>query len=235
MGPYKHLLLDADNTLFDFNLAEKTAFFAVFSALGLSVNEDVYARYHEINDELWRMLERKEVTRARLKDMRFEMLLDEMGVDDAVLCKKISHMYFEQLSQQRCLLEGAIDVCKILSQQFPLYIITNGSYEAQLSRFHGSGLEPYFRDVFISEKIGSEKPARNFFDHVMHAIGDNDPAHYLVVGDSLTSDIDGSINAGIDCVFLDHKGNHDTRGRDVTYMIEDIRDLPSLMVRIMEK
>ncbi len=235
MAEYRYLLLDADNTLFDFDRAEETAFYAVFSALGLSVCPDQYKRYHEINDDLWRKLEKKEVTRERLKDLRYEILLKEMGLCDDDLAKQISRSFFFTLGQQRFLLPGAIDVCKELSESYPMYIITNGSYEPQRSRFMGSGLEPYFKEVFISEKIGVSKPAPGFFAHVMQTIGETDPAQYLIVGDSLTSDIDGALTAGIDAVWLDHAGNRDTRGRDIPYIIDDIRELPALLARITGK
>lgn len=230
MKAYKYLLLDADNTLLDFNRAEETAFYAAFSALGLFADADTYARYHEINDELWRKLERKEVTRERLKTLRFELLFAEMGVSCSA--DPISSLYFELLGQQRFLLDGAADVCRMLSEKYPLYIITNGSTVSQTSRFAGCGLEPYFRSVYISEKIGAEKPSPLFFARVMQDIGDGDPSHYLVIGDSLTSDIDGAIGAGIDCVWLDHKDTHDTRGRDITYIIKDIRELPALIEQV---
>lgn len=235
MPAYRYLLLDADNTLFDFDRAEETAFYAAFSALGLSVTPSQYERYHEINDDLWRKLEKKEVTRERLKDLRYEILLSEMGIHDEALTKKISRSFFTMLGQQRFLLDGAIDACRTLSSSYKLYIVTNGSYEPQRSRFTGSGLEPYFCDAFISEKIGAAKPSAAFFAHVMESIGDDDPARYLVVGDSLTSDIDGAIAAGMDAVWLDHAGTRDTRGRDIPYIIDNIGELSALLSRITEK
>ncbi len=235
MAAYRYLLLDADNTLFDFDRAEETAFFAVFSALGLSATPAIYKRYHEINDDLWRKLEKKEVTREHLKDLRYELLLGEMGIHDDDLVKKISRLYFTAIGQQRFLLEGAVEVCRSLSASYAMYIVTNGSYEPQRTRFIGSGLEPYFLNVFISEKIGVAKPSPAFFAHVMESVGDTDAARYLVIGDSLTSDMDGAAAAGMDAVWLDRAGNRDTHGRDISYIINDIRELPALMARITEK
>ncbi len=231
MKSYRYLLLDADNTLFDFNRAEEAAFHAAFSALGLFADAEIYARYHEINDELWRKLEKKEVTRDRLKTLRFELLFAEIGIDVSK-AEEISRLFFHLLARQRFLLDGAIDVSRVLSEKYSLYIVTNGSYFTQCSRFSGSGLEPYFRAVYISEQIGVEKPSALYYDHVFKNIGDEDPSHYLVIGDSLTSDIDGAIGMGMDCVWLDHKGKGDTRGRDIPYIIKDIRELPALLDQI---
>lgn len=229
MARYKYLLLDADNTLFDFNRAEETAFYAAFSASGLYADEKIYARYHEINDDLWRKLERGEVTRARLIDLRYEILLAELGAEDYEKSHEISRRYFCELGEQRFLLDGAVDVCQELAARYPLYIVTNGDTTIQQSRFQGCGLEPYFTEVFISEHIGAAKPSPLFFTRVMEAIGDPDPAHYLVIGDSLTSDIDGARAANMDAVWLDHAGRGDTHGREIPYIIKDIRELPTLL------
>lgn len=229
MARYKYLLLDADNTLFDFNRAEETAFHAAFSASGLYADDAVYTRYHEINDALWKQLERGEIDRARLVVLRFELLLQEMGVPDDGKSSEISRRYFYELGQQRFLLQGALNVCRELSDAYPLYIVTNGNTAIQESRYHGCGLEPYIKEVFISEKIGAAKPSVQYFGLVMEAIGDADPSHYLVVGDSLTSDIDGAIAARMDAVWLDHSGSGDTHGREIPYIIKDIRELPGLL------
>lgn len=230
MARYKHLLLDADNTLFDFNRAEETAFYAAFSASGLYADAQIYARYHEINDGLWRKLERGEVTRARLIDLRYEMLLAEFGMANIEKSHEISRRYFGELGKQRFLLEGAVDVCRKLSERYPLYIVTNGDTTIQRSRFEGCGLEAYLKGVFISEHIGAAKPSPLFFSRVMESIGNTDPTHYLVVGDSLTSDIDGAAGVGIDAVWLDHTGDANTRGREIPYIIKDIRELPAILV-----
>ena len=235
MKAYRYLLLDADNTLLDFNRAEETAFYAAFSALGLHADASTYARYHEINDELWRKLERKEVTREKLKVLRFELLFEEMGIGRDELAEEMGARFFALLSEQRFLLDGAIDVCRTLCLKYPLYIITNGTDSAQRSRFSGCGLEPYIRKMYVSEKIGAEKPSPLFFNRVMEDIGGSDAAQYLVVGDSLTSDIDGAIGMGIDAVWLDQKQSGDTRGRDVSYIIKDIRELPALLDRITKE
>lgn len=232
MARYKYLLFDADNTLLDFNRAEETAFHAAFSASGLFADARIYARYHEINDELWRMLERGEVTRERLITLRFELLLQEMGVEDNGKSLEISQNYFRELSRQRFLMDGAAEVCSVLADAYPMYIVTNGNLAVQESRFAGCGLEPYFKDVFISEKIGAAKPSPLFFDRVKAAVVDPDSAHYLVIGDSLSSDIAGAEAAGMDAVWLDHSGKRDTRGRRIAYIIDDIRNLPALLSEI---
>ena len=225
MRPYRTLLFDLDNTLMDFDRAERTAFFAACSAVGLCADEAVYRLYHEINDSLWKKLERGEITRARLLDLRYEMLLSDLGYSDERRAHEISEAYFSALAQQRFLMPGAREVCGALALEYRLCLITNGTSVIQQSRLRGSGLEKYFSDVFISERLGVSKPAPAFFDAVFAAVGDFDRASYCVIGDSLSSDIAGAEASRLVAVWIDRTGGGDAQGHAVTCIIHDIREL----------
>ena len=227
---YRYLLFDLDNTLFDFDRAEKTAFCAAFSAYGLVFDDGIYDAYHQINDALWKKLEQGEMERERLKSLRFEMLLDSLQIPDSDrLSERLSRAYFDLLGKQNFLFPGAVDVCRELHETYRLVIITNGSTQVQKGRYFGSPLEPYFEKIFISELIGSSKPSAAFFDHVMHALGDPPREECCVIGDSLSSDIAGAENAGIDAIWLDRSGKSDAQGRAVTHILRDIRELPAYL------
>ena len=167
MKEYKYLLFDLDNTLMDFDRAEETAFYAAFSASDLAVDDGVYRLYHEINGGLWKQLEKGEMTRERLKDLRYEMLFERLGMPDDGRSLEVSDRYFEELACQRFMMDGAEDVCRLLRPHYKMYIVTNGTYEVQRGRFFGSPLEKYFDGIFVSEHIGAAKPSPLFFDHVL--------------------------------------------------------------------
>lgn len=230
MKKYKYLLFDLDNTLMDFDRAEETAFYAAFSTSNLAVDENTYAVYHEINSGLWQQLEKGEVTRERLKDLRYEMLFERLGMPDDGKSREVSDLYFAELADQRFMMDGAEEVCRILRPHYKMYIVTNGTYEVQKGRFFGSPLEKYFDGIFVSEHIGAAKPSPVFFDHVLKTVGDEDTSSYCVIGDSLTSDMDGAILAGMDAIWLDHRGSGDAKGRAVTHILQDIRDLPAYLL-----
>ena len=230
---YRYLLFDLDNTLFDFDRAEKSAFCAAFSAYGLVFDDGIYDKYHQINDALWKKLERGEIERERLKSLRFEMLLAELHIPDKdALSEKVSRSYFKLLGEQKFLLPGAVDVCRELHEKYRMFIITNGSVQVQKGRYFGSPIEPYFEKIFISEVIGAAKPSTDFFDHVLHALGDPLKEECCVIGDSLSSDIAGAENAGIDAIWLDRSGISDTQGHTVTHILRDIRELPAYLASL---
>lgn len=206
MKEYKYLLFDADNTIFDFNCSEQEALYLTFSSYGIELTDEEHDVYHDINDTLWKQLEKGEVTRDKLKIMRFSQFIEYLGREDLVP-EEISSLYVEMLSRQSFLIDGALDVCRELSGSYPLYLITNGITSVQVRRFDSSPVKAYFKKIFISEEMGVAKPSPEYFLKVADEIGDTDRSHYLVIGDSLSSDIKGAVNFGCDSVWVAPKGS----------------------------
>lgn len=214
---YTTLLLDADETIFDFNRAEHDSLEKVLAARNLPHGEEILAQYHRINAALWRAFERGEVTKDRLRVQRFEELFAMFGFPKETDPDEISSVYLEQLGDSDYLLPGADAFLYALKNGgFDLALITNGVARTQLRRLNKSGLAPLFSHVFVSESIGAQKPLPAFFNAVLAAIDEKDKRKVLVIGDSLGSDIQGAANAGIDCVWYNPKGLANDRGLPVT-------------------
>ncbi|MBQ4066661.1 MAG: YjjG family noncanonical pyrimidine nucleotidase [Clostridia bacterium] len=221
---YKYLLFDADNTILDFDLAEEKALRETLSLSPLGFTEEVHRRYHIINDLEWKKLERGETTRERLRVDRFSNLFCEFGMDGDRYGKDAADIYAERLSHQSQLIDGAAEVLQRLSQRYKCYIVTNGITEIQRSRMAGTGLERYITHSFISQEMGCAKPSPVVFEMVFEYIGDSDRSAYLVIGDSLTSDIAGAAAAGIDSVWLS-----DGRSELPTYRVGALKELYKIL------
>ena len=224
---YEWLLFDADDTLLDFKLGEHRAITATLANAGLPTDNEVIATYSRINDNLWKMLERGEVTKDRLKVLRFTQFCEHYGFDcDGVA---LAESYVENLKKQTVLLDGAEDVCRTLYGKYKMYIITNGIEAVQTARFGGCAIKDYFEKCFISDAIGVAKPKKGFFDAVAADIECFETSRALVIGDSLTSDIKGGVEYGIDTCWLNPTGKEVPDGMDITYVIGDIRELLGIL------
>ena len=224
---YEWLLFDADDTLLDFKLGEHRAITATLADAGLPTDDEVIATYSRINDNLWKMLERGEVTKDRLKVLRFTQFCEHYGfVCDGVA---LAESYVENLKKQTVLLDGAEDVCRALYGKYKMYIITNGIEAVQTARFGGCAIKEYFEKCYISDAIGVAKPKKGFFDAVAADIEGFDKSKALVIGDSLTSDIKGGVEYGIDTCWLNPTGKKVPDGMDITYVIGDIRELLEIL------
>lgn len=220
---YPYLLFDADNTLFDFDGAERAAHLALCETFGLAFSEEGYRLYHRCNAELWRDFDQGRCTKEFLLVERFRRYLALTGerADPEALNRE--HLY--RLGENASLLPGAAELCRDLAGSHRLYLITNAVESVQRARFARSAIRPYFQDVFISETIGCGKPSAAFFAHVFRAVPGLTRENGLVVGDSLSSDIQGANNAGLPCCWLNPAGLPRPEGLRIDYEIRSLEEL----------
>lgn len=225
----EYLFIDLDDTILDFKKAEHVAVKKTLADFGVEPTDAVCSRYSIINQQHWEAMERKEMTRQQVLEGRFAVLFAELGISvDAAVC---SRCYTQNLSVGHYFLPGARETVEQLSKKYKLYMTSNGTAWVQRSRLASADIEKFFLDIFISQEIGFNKPAREFFDGCFAKIPDFDPNKAMIVGDSLSSDILGGKNAGIATCWVNPK--HKPSG-DITpdYEIEDLTQLESLLERI---
>ena len=193
----KFVFLDLDNTLLDFRLGEYVALKKALKEMQIPADDRVAERYLEINHACWRALERGEITRDQVLYGRFEKLFSELGIDASA--KETQDLYQELLSREHEFMPGAKELLDGLknSGKYHLYIATNGIPEVQYPRISDSAIGSYFDEIFISYEIGYPKPKKEFFEGCFAKIADFDPKEAIIIGDSLTSDVQGGINAGM--------------------------------------
>lgn len=227
---FQWIFLDADQTLFDFHKAEKTALSCLLEEYGLPGGKETQALYHEINGCLWKQFELGEVTRTQLQRLRFERLLAALGMFDGPAPEEMNSRYLDFLSQGAYLLPGAELLCKALFEAgYRLAIITNGISRSQHARFAASPLQPYFEKLFVSEDLGCQKPQKEYFDKVCAEIGLADRSQALIVGDSLSSDIQGGHNSGIPTCWFCQEPQSVPEQPCPDYIITHLTQLPCLL------
>ena len=226
---YKYLLFDADNTLFNFDAAERNAFLALNSVIWGAFPAEAYSLYHDTNKRIWKDLELGKITKSELKLKRFVDYLDTVHViHNEETVKSVADAYLSALSKETVLIEGVLPTLEYLSQKYRIFIVTNGISAVQRPRLKSSEIQKYVEDIFISEEIGYEKPDKRFFDRVLRNIGDLDTEAYLVVGDSVSSDINGAYNSNIDAVYFT-PDLPTTLGTTAKYIITSISELTDLL------
>ena len=196
MSRYKILLFDADRTLFDFDKAEHLALCEALWASHVKPTAEIVSAYTEINDSLWCALEKGQIEREALKTRRFELLAERFSLFCNV--EALAKDYIDALSEKTCLIDGAEELLSALFGRVKMYIVTNGNARVQRRRYELSTISRFFEDIFISEEIGADKPSVAFFECVARRISDFSAEDALIIGDSLSSDIKGGINFGID-------------------------------------
>lgn len=200
------ILWDIDNTLLDFNAAERDSLRSCFARFGLGeCSGERIGRYSAINVRWWQRLERGELTKPQVLTGRFREFFDREGID----CPDIdgfNEYYQTQLGENVYFQDGAQELVRRLQGRVKQYAVTNGTRATQRRKLAKSGLGELLDGVFISEDVGAEKPRLEYFEAVFRQIGPYRREEMLIVGDSLTSDMRGGNNAGILCAWYNPKG-----------------------------
>lgn len=229
MPRYDVILLDADMTLLDFDRSEQEALRRVLRSYGLPPTEEVEATYTKINRALWDAFARGEVDQDFLTVERFAALarVYDMSWD----ARQVNRDYLNALGEESWLLDGAWDFCQRLHDAgLTLAIATNGLPAAQRGRYVGTGLNKLIPHIFISMELGASKPRPEFFHRIFDALALTDLSRVVMVGDSLTSDIQGGNQAGIDTIWYNPKAAPLSGGAVPTYTTSDYDEICRILL-----
>ena len=228
---YKFLLFDLDHTLLDFDAAEDVALSHLLKEEGV---EDIQAYkdyYVPMNRTLWKDLELKKITKQELVNTRFAKLFAHFGIekDGAYLAER--YQFF--LSKQGQIFPGVEDLLKkLIHQGFELYAATNGITYIQTGRLEQSGIAPFFKEIFISEQLHTQKPDAAFYEKIGARIPNFDKDHALMIGDSLSADIQGGNNAGIDTIWYNPHHLENKTQAHPTYEVDSYQALLEILDKL---
>lgn len=198
------LLIDIDGTLLDFNKCARLSVIQGFRRHGLAYGEHVFETFVRINDGLWLEIEKGTLTRKRLHEIRWNTIFSELGIDfDGVVFEKT---FLEFLFDSHEHVDGADEILKYLSGKYTLCAASNGIHLQQINRLTKAGMIGYFKNLFISEEMGTAKPAKEYFDICFERLGNPDKSKVMIIGDSLTADIAGGKNYGIKTLWYNPDG-----------------------------
>jgi putative hydrolase of the HAD superfamily len=224
---YKWLLFDLDGTLFDYDKGEKIAFQQTFNDFTLNYQDEYLKIYDSINKDLWKKFELGEIEVSVLKVERFELLLNKIGHKRNAA--EFSKKYQTNLSNCTYLLDGVEDLLSEVENCYKMMLITNGLKEVQRPRLKNSNIKNYFSDIVISEEVGSAKPDKKIFDKAFEKMNAPEKSEVLMIGDSLTSDIAGGINYGLDTCWL-NSNKQSSNSFKPSFEINKISELKNILL-----
>jgi putative hydrolase of the HAD superfamily len=225
---YRHLFFDADGTLFDFDRAEQQAFSLMAQELSLPDDPSSFSLYKECNEKCWKQFEQGLITLAQLKTLRFDRFFSALTIEGN--SEKASLCYQNHLSHQGILFAQSIAVLDALkSRGYVLYLASNGIADVQRGRIHAAGIGSFFKGIYISEELGVQKPDTRFFTQMLEneqLLGQKKSC--LMIGDSLSSDIKGGFESGLDTVWI-NSGSHEPKDVQPTYTLSQVDELLLLL------
>lgn len=222
----KAVLIDIDNTLLDFNESAKESIKMAFFDYDLPFCDNTFPTFKRINDGLWLKIEKGELDRTGLHKIRFNLVLKELGIEfDGPTVEK---RFLENLFNVACPIEGAKDILEYLSSKYQVYAASNAIYKQQINRLTKTGLIGYLKDLFISEKIGFQKPTKEFFDVCFSKMGNITAKETVMIGDSLTADINGGKDYGMTTVWYNHDRSKKNSDK-ADFKVERLKEIKNIL------
>lgn len=223
----KAVLLDVDNTLLDFHACAEASMDAALAEHRIPKKETLFPAFLRINDGLWREIEQGLLTKERLHQIRWNLVFADQGIDyDGALFEK---SFLKYLAQKVFPIEGAHALLEYLSGKYILCAVTNGPYEQQRKRLKAANMLSFFDHLFVSEQIGFEKPSENFFDACFAALPGISPAEAIIIGDSITADMMGGLQYGIQTCWFNYHHSAPPQDLSFTHIVHTLKEIESFL------
>ena len=224
----KAVFLDVDNTLLDFDKCGAAAMRQGFEELGFPFEDRMYFdTFNRINDPLWEQIERGELTREELFAKRWNLVFDALGITgDGPAFEKRFH---DILLSAAVPVDGAVELAAYLHEKYTVCVASNAFYHQQVKRLKLAGIAPYIDHYFISEQLGADKPSKAFFDGCLTSLPGVRPSECVMIGDSLTADIAGGVNAGIPTVWFNRLNIPVPNGCKADHIVTSLAEIQDIL------
>lgn len=224
MTTYDLILLDLDDTLFDFKTAQERAFASVLTEFGALDWRAMFPTYLRINNRLWQEFEQGAITKQEIFARRFSELFQGSSIHGDPV--RANELFIERIADDSVMLPGATELCLTLKKHYPLGIVSNGNSITQRRRIEASPIRDCFSFVTVSEDIGVGKPNPKIFWYALTQAGLARDARVLMIGDNFTADIVGAHNAGFDsCWYCPREATHPTLAPRPTFTVHSLLDI----------
>ena len=223
-------LIDADDTILDFHTSSKQSLIQAFFDCNIPFRQEYLDIFAAFNASLWQRLERKEITREELMRTRFPLFLKLLNIT-SVSGEEFNQIFLKNLSTKPIYMDGAIEFLKSLNNLGDVYIVTNGTAWIQKSRFDIANLWEKAKDVFISDLIGFDKPAKEYTDYVISHISQFDNTRAVWIGDSLSADIKAAVDAQIDSIWFNPHQKELKGETKPTYQAKSFDEILNILVK----
>ena len=220
------VFIDIDDTLLDFTKCANDAIKSACDKFGVPYTTTLVDTFHPINLDLWHRLEKKEVTKEKLFDTRFQIVFDKLGIKADGIAFETA--FRENFHESAILVDGARDLLEYLRSKYKVYVASNASMHQQTNRMKRAELDGYIDGYFVSEEIGFPKPQKEFFDACFKALPDVKPQDVVMIGDSLSADIKGACEYGLKTIWYNHR-NEPTADVKCDYIVSRLSEVKNIL------
>lgn len=224
MGKFDIILWDVDQTLLDFKKSESYAIRFCFRKFGKEASDETVSAYSSINENFWKQIEKGQINKKEALVERFRTLFRQIGEED-IEAEAFQKEYADALGSVYYFQDDSYNLLNQLKGKYRQYLVTNGVTYTQMKKLRLSGLDKLVDGIFVSEQLGVPKPHKEFFEQCFCAIPGFQREKALIVGDSLSSDMQGGNNAQISTRWYNPAGLENPFNIRIDYQIKDLNEI----------
>ncbi len=224
MGKFDIILWDVDQTLLDFKKSESYAIRFCFRKFGKEASDETVSAYSSINENFWKQIEKGQINKKEALVERFRTLFRQIGEED-IEAEAFQKEYADALGSVYYFQDDSYNLLNQLKGKYSQYLVTNGVTYTQMKKLRLSGLDKLVDGIFVSEQLGVPKPHKEFFEQCFCAIPGFQREKALIVGDSLSSDMQGGNNAQISTCWYNPAGLENPFNIRIDYQIKDLNEI----------
>jgi len=231
MKNYQHIFFDLDHTLWDFERASEETIIELVDQYQLHIHTSLphfefVKAFRKVNQQLWQQFNEGEITKDKIRKNRFRLIFKLMNISLSLLPENMSEEYLMRCPCKPHLIENAQEILQYLSAKYTLHILTNGFDDVQALKLKHSGIQNFFKCIITSESTGKTKPNIEIFNYAL-SVATANHQNSVMIGDNLTTDIEGAFRAGIDSIFYNPLGIKKTH--KATLEIKDLMEIKTLL------
>ena len=224
MGKFDIILWDVDQTLLDFKKSESYAIRFCFRKFGKEASDETVSAYSSINENFWKQIEKGQINKKEALVERFRTLFRQIGEED-IEAEAFQKEYADAIVSVYYFQDDSYNLLNQLKVKYRQYLVSNGVTYTQMKKLRLSGLDKLVDGIFVSEQLGVPKPHKEFFEQCFCAIPGFQREKALIVGDSLSSDMQGGNNAQISTCWYNPAGLENPFNIRIDYQIKDLNEI----------
>lgn len=231
MQKYTDILLDLDDTLIDTIENTRLTLIEIYDDYRFGNYFPSFADFYEVYyanvSQLWELYGRGKITKETLQRERFIAPLNSVEELSDEQALAINDDYTNRVMQKGVLIDGAIDLLNYLHPKYKIHILSNGFTEMQYVKIKNAGLDGYFDEVILSDKVGVNKPHPDLFSFALKKIA-VDKDNVIMIGDNLFTDIGGAYHSGIDQIWF-NPDNKPVNDFEPTYVVRHLSEIGRIL------
>jgi putative hydrolase of the HAD superfamily len=161
----------------------------------------------------------------------WSLALADQGVEDGQLAEELAERFIAERRARHEVFADVADTLDLLAESHSMALVTNGAACLQREKLAASGLGERFEAVVVSADLGVAKPDAAVFDYALKQLGD-EAAAAVMVGDSISKDVDGALAAELGAVWLNRSARQPPPDRVGLVEISTLDDLPDALARL---